>query len=293
MFINKTRNIIDLNSFNEDAKELNSKIQIVLKFGNDDLRFTLSEALTTEEDAALDNLVNNFVDTDLALKVPKIYDLSNESGKHFHAINYKLGLKQSLIPVRSVVKGEVQKVIWYKSLDAEMKPSEPILKVDITYSRDGSGFALFRTSKRTWYNIDGSENEETKNTEKYYFVNESDMIDEGIKRRTLLIKGLQIPVMKGMMASLVPKGYSETSALLLGRHFMDDYRTSFEDFKQNSSTITNPSDANYGKKTIVAKLENEDNPDYVVFLDEAPVVLNTPFNGTITLRNYMIEEFSI
>ncbi len=293
MFINKTRNISDLNSFNDEAKELNSKIEIVLKFGNDDLRFTLSEALTTEEDAALDNLVNNFVDTDLALKVPKIYDISNEQGKHFHAINYKLGLNRSLIPVRSVVKGEVQKVIWYNTFDAQMVPSEPILKVDITYTRDDSGFALFRTSKRTWYNIDGSENEETKSTEKYYFVNESDMIDEGIKRRTLLIKGLQIPVMKGMIAALVPKGYSETSVLLLGRHFMDDYRVSFEDFKQNSSTITDASDPNYGKKTIVAKLEDEDNTEYVGFLDEAPVVLNTPFDGTITLRNYMIEEFSI
>lgn len=293
MFINKTRNIIDLNSFNDQAKELNSKIEIVLKFGNDNLRFTLSEALTPEEDDALNQLVSDFVDTDITQKVPKIYDLSKEQGKHFHAINYKLGLKQSLIPVRKVSKGEVQEVCWYKSLDENMVPVEPILKTQIVYNRDPSGFALSRVTTRTWFNLDGSENEDKKVTVKYYFVNEADMIDEGIKRRSLLVKSLQIPVMKGMTAALIPKGYSETSALLLGRHFMDDYRTAFEDFKQNSSTITDATDPNFGKKTIVVKLEQEDNADYIKFLNEAPVVVNTPFDGTMTIRNYLIGEFSI
>lgn len=293
MFINKTKNISDLNSFNEQAKEISSKIEIVLKFGDDDLRFTLSEALTAEEDEALNQLIVDFIDTDLSQKVPKIYGISNEQGKHFHAINYKLGLKQSLIPVRKVSKGEVQEVVWYKSLNESMVPTEPILKTSIVYNRDPSGFALSRVTTRTWFNLDGSENDEKKTTLKYYFVNESDMIDEGIKRRTLLVKGLQIPVMKGMTAALLPKGYSETSALLLGRHFMDEYRTAFEDFKQNSSTITDATNPNYGKKAIVVKLEEEQNIDYVKFLDEAPVVPNTPFDGSKTLRNYLIGEFSI
>lgn len=293
MFIFKTRNIIDLNSFNDQAKAISPKIEIVLKFGDDSLRFTISESLTSEEESQLDDLVSNFEDTDIFQKVPKILELSNEHGKHFHAINYKLGLKESLIPVRSVVKGEVQKVVWYRTLDANMIPVEPILKVDISYTRDASGFALFRTTVRTWYNLDGTENPETKPSSKYYFINESDMIDEGIKRRTLLVKELQIPVMKGMTSALIPKGYSETSALLLGRHFMDDYRTSFEDFKQNSSTITDASDPNYGKKAVVVKVENESDTEYVKFLDEAPAVLGTPFDGTITIRNYLIEQFSI
>jgi len=99
--------------------------------------------------------------------------------------------------------------------------------------------------------------------------------------------------MKGMTAALIPLGYSETSALLLGRHFMDDYRTAFEDFKQNSSTITDAADPNYGKKTVVVKLEQEDSADYIQFLNVAPVVPNTPFDGTITIRQYLISEFSI
>lgn len=292
MFLHKTRDINDLNSFNEQAKELIAKIEIVLKFGEDDLRFTLSEALTVEEEAQLDDLIFSFEDVDVSLKVPKILNISNEQGKHFHAINYKLGLKQSLIPVRSTSKGEVQRVVWYSELDENNVPVDPILRTDILYTRD-ENFALYRVTTRTWYNLDGSENEEKKITKKYYFINEVDMIDEGIKRRSLLIKDLQIPVMKGMTAALIPLGYSETSALLLGRHFMDDYRTAFEDFKQNSSTITDAADPNYGKKTVVVKLEQEDNADYIQFLNVAPVVPNTPFDGTITIRQYLISEFSI
>ncbi|MFQ6611368.1 MAG: hypothetical protein ACE5D7_11315, partial [Fidelibacterota bacterium] len=61
----------------------------------------------------------------------------------------------------------------------------------------------------------------------------------------------------------------------------------------NSSTITDPVDPNYGRKTIVVKIENEQNPEYVKFLDVAPAVPGTPFNGTVSIRNYLIQEFSI
>lgn len=293
MFIHRTRNINDLNSFQNEAMALNSKILSVLKFGKDDLRFKISGTLTTEESVALNYLVANFKDVDVSQKVPKILDLTKEFSKHFHAINYVKGLSQSLIPKRTVTKGEVTKVVWYKSLDKNMNPVDPILKTEVVYNRDSSGFALSRVTTRTWYNLDGSENKEKKITNKYYLINESDMINEGIKRRGLLVKNLQIPVIKGMTAALIPQGYSETAALLLGRHFMDDYRISFEDFKQNSSTITDATNSNYGRKSIVVKLENEINSEYVKFLDVAPAVPGTPFDGTISIRNYLIQEFSI
>lgn len=293
LFVEKTRNISDLNRFNEELKKVVPKVMVVLKFGSEKLRFNLSDSLTNEEEVLINNFVQDFVDEDVNQKIPKIHEISNEQGKHFHAINYKLGLSQSLIPVRTVTKGEVQKVVWYKKFDENMKPVEPVLKTEIVYNRDSSGFAISRVTTRTWFNVDGSENKDKKITKKYYFVNEADMIDEGIKRRSLLVKDLQIPVMKGMTGALIPKGYSETSALLLGRHFMDDYRISFEDFKQNSSTITDATSPDYGKKTVVVKIEKEANPDYVKFLDEAPVVPKTPFDGTITIRNYLIGQFSI
>ena len=101
MNITKTRNILDVNKFNDEAKALNSKIEIVMKFGEDQLRFTLSEALTVQEETDLDNFISSFEDVDPEQKIPVIYDIAKAEakGKHFHNINYKIELTQSLIPI--------------------------------------------------------------------------------------------------------------------------------------------------------------------------------------------------
>lgn len=291
MHYNLTRNIQDLNEFNDQAKALNSKIKIVLKFGADDLRFTLTEALTTQEETDLQDLVTNFVDSDPNDKIPKIFDLVKGEArhKHFHNIDYKKELTTALIPKRTVVKGEVTQVDWYCSLDANMEPQDKVLTVSIVYSRDASGLATSRVTTRKWINQDGTENTDAKVTIKYYFVNPSDMIDEGIKRRTLLVKSVQIPVLTFMQQVLLPLGYSVEAILLMGRAFMDDYRDDFDNFKQNSSTITTPGDPNLGKKTVVVRLEDETKAEYVLWMDKAPSGLG----GLTTIREYLISEFSI
>lgn len=295
MFINKTRNVMDLNGFNDAAKALNSKIQIVMKFGDDDLRFTLTEALTAEEETALDDLVANFEDSDPSLKELKIYDMAKEEArfKHFHNIDYKKELTSALIPKRTVVKGEVTEVCWFKSLDAEMKPTDLVIKVNIAYQRDATGFATSRVTTRTWINKDDSENTDKKLTTKYYFVNPSDMIDEGLRRRKLLVNDLQIPTMTFMSEALMPLGYSQESVVLQGRAFMDDYEHDFNKFVDNSSTITDPADPNFGKKSIIVELEDNTaegrNKDYNLWLDKAPPSLG----GTTTIRQYLIGQFNI
>ena len=295
MFINKTRDIKDLNQFNEDAKALNSKIQIVMKFGADNLRFTLSEALTTEEDTALQNLVDTFVDSDPDARTLKIYSIAKEEAKykHFHNIDYKKELSQSLIPKRTVVQGEVTQVDWYKSLDGDMNPVDLVLKVEVAYTRDASGFATSRVTTRTWYNEDESEHAEKKITNKYYFVNPSDMIDEGLRRRKLLVNSLQIPTMTFMSEVLMPLGHTQESVVLKGREFMDDYESDFNKFVDNSSTITDPADDNFGKKSVIVELEDASptgrNATYNAWLDAAPASLG----GLTTIRQYLIGQFNI
>jgi hypothetical protein len=291
MFINKTRDIKNINGFNDAARSLNSKIQIVLKIGDDDLRFTLSEALTAEEDTALDNLVATFDDSDPELVVPKIFSVAKAEAitKHFHNINYKKELTQALIPLRTVTRGEVTKVEWFKSLDAEMKPTDLVIKVDVVYNRDVTGFATSRVTTRTWINEDGSENPERKVTNKYYFVNPSDMIDEGLRRRKLLVNSIQIPTLTFMTEVLVPLGYTQEAVVLKGRAFMDDYEQSFSNFVENSSTITDPASPDAGMKTIVVKLRDESSVNYNEWLDKAPASLG----GMTTIRQYLINEFNI
>ncbi len=290
--INRTKNVKDLNKLNQEAKSHNIKILYVVKFGDNNLRFTLSESLTSEEETTLDSFLDSFVDVDIDQKVPKIYGItkSHARGKHFHTINYKsVDLTQSLIPKRTVIQGEVRKVDWYKSLNQSGQPEDKVLCVEIDYNRDPTGFAISRTTTRTWMNLDDTPNEETKVTTKYYYVNPSDQIDEGLKRRSLLVKSLQFPVMQAMMEVLMPLGYTQSSVVLQGRTFLDDYEDSFSKFIENSSSINDPASPDFGKKTVVARIEQENKPEYITWLDSAPPV----FGGSMTIRQYLVAEFSI
>jgi len=297
IFLNRTKTVLGLNKLNDEAKAHNSKIEIVVMFGIDDLRFTLSEVLTAQEETDLDTFLAAFVDENPEDKIPKIIDLakSEAKSKHFHNIIYTSNkeLKSSLIPKRTVVKGEVTKVEWYRTLDANMAPTDLVLVSDITYTRDATGFAQFRSTNRTYINRDGTENIEVKNSQKYYFVNLSDMITEGYKRRKLLVESMQIPSMTFMMEVLMPLGYTQLAVVMLGRAFMDDYESDFNKFVDNSSTITDPSDPNVGMKSIVVQLQDNTvdgrNADYNLWLDKAPPSIG----GQTTIRQYLISELSI
>lgn len=297
MYIHRTGNILDLNRFNDEVKVAIPKVQIVLKFSEDDLRFTVSSNWGSSDDTALDSFISSFVDVDPEDKIPKIIDLakSEAKGKHFHNIIYTSNkeLISSLVPVRENIQGEVRRVVWYRTLDANQLPIDPVIEVDIAYTRDTTGFALFRTTARTYINRDGTSNPEIKYSQKFYFVNPDDMIDEGIKRRSLLVKSIKIPALEYLTAILVPMGVSVESAYLRGLQFLDDYEDLFNKFMDNSSTITNPADPNFGRKTIIVSLEDNTsegiNGPHNEWLDGAPNALG----GSKTIRQWLIEEFSI
>jgi hypothetical protein len=223
-------------------------------------------------------------------KMPVIYDLIKEGvSKPHQAIDYKNELIDALIPKRIILKGEVTQVTWYRTMGPNNTPENPVIRVEIVYTRDAIGFALSRTTTRTWINRDGSDNPETKVTTKYYYVNFVDQIQEGIKRRRLLLDSVQIPVLGLIMATLMPIGYSQIACLLRGRKFMDDYEGEFNRFIQNSSSETDSTSADYGKKNVVIKLENESDIDHSEWLDKLPPALG----GATTIRAYLISEFTI
>lgn len=295
MQIYKTRNITDLSRFNTLIKVAHPKVQIVLKFGESDLRFTVADDLTPQESTAIGDFTTLFLDYDPELKVPKIIDLAGLGTAigDFRNINYKL-LDTALIPDRTVIKGEVSKVDWFAGFDENGTLIDKVLSVDIVYNRDAFGFAKDRTVTRTWANRDGSENVSKKVTKKYYDVNLSDTIVEGIRRRGLICNSIQLPVLTCMKQFLLPQGYTETAILLKAKAFMDSYDVEFSRFKDNSSTVTTPSDVNYGRKCIIVLLEDTDDIDgfnagHNEWLNAAPAYLG----GQMTIRNYLINEFDI
>jgi hypothetical protein len=290
-------NIHDLNRFQEEIKVTIPSITTVLMDNEGNGYFQSETELTAQNKVDIDSFISNFVDSDPEQKIPRIIDLAKGEAKkkHFHNIIYTSNkeLISSMIPVRTKVKGEVREVTWYKTLDENQVPVEPVIKVEISYTRDSSGFALFRNTARTYYNRDGSENPEVKYSQKFYFINKGDMIVEGYKRRKLLVQEVQIPSLEYITTVLMPLGYSETACLLRGRAFMDNYEELFNKFVENSSTVTDPADPNFGKKSIVVALEdnttNGINGPHNEWLDKAPPQLG----GLKTIRQWLIEEFSI
>ena len=293
MFLHKTRNIADMNSFAEASLLHNPKIVYVVKLGDSDLRFTLTEILTPAEDTDLGSFIASFVD-DTSIESPvRLLGLAKSEArdKYFHNINYKHELVTDLIPERQsgTMKGEVQQVIWYESMGPSNFPITPVIKVDIVYTRSSVGFALYRETKRWYYREDGTIHEDFNPSMKYYYVNDQDMIDEGIKRRSLLVKSVQIPVMNLMMEVLMPLGVTETSVIMKGRRFMDSYETQFVNFINNSSTVTDPQDVNYGRKSVIVALENESDIEFEEWLNKSPNSLG----GAQTIKQWLIEEFNI
>ena len=151
-------------------------------------------------------------------------------------LNYKNGLTTKLHSKRYFTQGELQKVEWYANPDL----TDLVLIVDIQYKRDSLGFASERITTRTWINEDESEASPKKITKKVYSNDTLSQIEEGIKRRGNIVKGLQMPVLGSMLATIpTNEGESEPErqgrVLLMGRRFLATYKKEFTLFIEDSN----------------------------------------------------------
>lgn len=225
--------------------------------------------------------VVNFNDIDNSFDfTPKIYSFTKEEAvkKHPHNIDYKIELIQSLYPKRTMVQGEIQNVCWF----SDQALTDKVIEVDVSYVRDGNGFAVERTTTRKWILNNGQEFEETKITNKRYDINIEEQIKEGKRRRGNIVDYVQIPTMGFMIETIQNKTQGEI--ILMGREFLDFYKDEFQKFVESSSSVTDINDVNFGKKNIVVAFENA--ADY--WLDNTPMAL-----GGATIRQWLIAEFSI
>ena len=114
----------------------------------------------SDDETAYSSAINTFhdglINTDtIDKKYAKIYRYMTDDPPHCKLEapidhNYITDLTIRLHPKRTMVKGEVQKVEWF----SDEATTDLILKVDINYTRDPLGFALDRTTIRTWINED-------------------------------------------------------------------------------------------------------------------------------------------
>ena len=208
---------------------------------------------------------------------PKIFDLVNDEVKKKGplAIDYRVEILSPLYPKRTMVKGEVQKVEWFKDRDL----TDKVIDVTISYVRDAFGFATERTTTRTWVMSDESSYPEQKITNKVYSPNE--MISEGYIRRQNIVDFVQLPTLQFLLET--EQGDPNT-IILMGRSFLDRMKDVFDNFVSNSSTVVDPLDPFFGQKTVVKELMLAGD----LWLDNQPQAL-----GGATIRQWLALEFSI
>ena len=251
-----------------------------LSITSDNLKFIFASSNDVNTlDVALDSLVANH--NGLPLSKPKILLLTrnNISDKDFRDIDYKTELNATLYPKRTFVKGELQLVQWFS--DSQL--TYEIIRVEIVYTRDYFGFAQSRVTTRKWMNEDSTFNELTKVTYKSYTINPVEQIIEGKTRRENIVNGVQLPTLQFMMTTM--QG-NPSAILLMGRDFMDRFSLHFKNFIDNSSSITDLNNPNFGKKTVVVAFE-EAAQTTDTWLNNAPQLL-----GGATILQYLSNEFT-
>lgn len=283
---NQTLNgVLNFEKIVRDFHRLNLNESLIKIFpSGDNLLFEFEEPLNDIDtlDQALDNLVANHDGNPIAL--PRIYSLMAGEGprEDYSKINYKIEPKPNLFPKRIFIKGELQKVEWY--MEAEF--INLVLQSEMTYTRDSFGFALTRTTTRTWFDTENQPLDIVKVTTKNYSMLEQ--IKEGKRRRGNIVDGIQLPVMGLMVETMTiePWNLDQQTILLMGREFMDRFETEFNKFIDNSSTVT--SGPNIGRKSVIVALE-EASTTTDTWLLNAPASLG----GQIRILDYLTNEFNI
>lgn len=217
----------------------------------------------------------------------KIFDFVSEEvrGKDFREIDYIVEPLPNLKPKRTFTRGELQKVEWF----SDDQLTNKIIEVNITYTRDAFGFATDRITERKWLDQYNNFLPDTKITTKKYTLLE--MIQEGKRRRGNIVDGVQLPVFSFLQEAASdqenPYGLNPETVLLYGRDFMDRFNSQFKNFVDNSSTVTDMNNPNFGKKNVVVAFE-EASATTDPALNFQPTVL-----GGASILQYLINEFSI
>jgi hypothetical protein len=103
-------------------------------------------------------------------------------------VNYNiLGLHKK----RTVIKGELKTVEYYGEYDETTNTySDIVLKETRDYHRDENNLIIKRVLTIEWYYLDDTKSPYTKNTIKYYSIDEK--IKEGDRRRNNIISSLKL-----------------------------------------------------------------------------------------------------
>lgn len=143
-------------------------------------------------------------------------------------LNYKTGLSGALVPERTFIQGELQRVDWH----ADENLDDLIIRADMIYARDQIGFAEERTTTRTWYLEDGTAHPDVKVTKKLYRLEPQLQEREAKVRRGNIIDRLFVAV----TAHLVFEEQDVMAGIALGQAFLQTHKNAIDLFVSASLT---------------------------------------------------------
>jgi hypothetical protein len=152
-------------------------------------------------------------------------------------LDYKTGLTSRLHAKRTIVLGEVTQVEWYQNYDGTTF-SDLVIKVNILYTRDPMGLAIYRDTTREWYHEDSTLAQPIKSTRKWYLGNDRSMELEKRAKNALAAQKTA-----GLGAIVVDQitnhGKTQSEAVAIGIGYADEWFTYFSqqvsNFKETNS----------------------------------------------------------
>jgi len=251
----------------------------------DVLRILFKANISTLEKEILDGIVSaHSAGSQSKAKIMSVVsDTFNEAD--FKDIDYTIHPSPNLFPHRVFTKGELLRVDWF----SDQNMTDLVLKTEMSYIRDPFGFAISRTTVRTWMDESGNPLPDQKITTKFYTHNPISQIEEGKRRRANIVNGIQLPTMGLMIESMsvAPYNYSQGQILLIGRDFLDRHESEFKNFIESSSSVTDFNDPNFGRKKVAVAIEQAANSTDP-WLKETPSQL-----GGASIEQYLVGEFTI
>lgn len=135
-----------------------------------------------------------------------------------------------------VHQGEIREVTFYAQATQDpntgaVSYSDPVVRENFVYYRDGVGFARQRVQTITWMREDGTDHPDVKTRHKMYDGYET--IVEGRRRRGHLADRMATEL-SGWLAATQTQHASVQDRLQMGRDFLRHHKTSFDLFADAS-----------------------------------------------------------
>lgn len=175
----------------------------------------------------------------------------------------------------AVYQGEIREITFYAAATQDpntgaVSYSDPVVRENFVYYRDGVGFARQRSQTITWIREDGTDHPDVKTRHKMYDGYET--IVEGRRRRGHLADRMATEL-SGWLAATQTQHASVQDRLQMGRDFLRHHKTSFDLF----------SDVADHQIVLDVRADQEAGHTW----------LDSTWDGTQTVREWMDDQINI